>query len=170
ERLSPVERAVFVLREAFGYTHREIATMLELSEANSQQVFHRAGRRVRDGKARFDIPADHARALMDRLFAAAREGDVAASAQLLAADVVSVADGAGMVGVARRPVVGVSKVALYLTKLFSWVGPEVTIELTEVNGLPAVCAWAGGAPMAVCTADSDGTVVTALRLVVAPEK
>ncbi|MBF6452945.1 RNA polymerase sigma-70 factor [Nocardia cyriacigeorgica] len=170
ERLTPVERAVFVLREAFGYSHREIAGMLELTESNAQQIFHRAGRRVRDGKARFDIPAEQARALMERFFAAARNGEIAALEQMLAADVVSVADGNGMVGVARRPVVGASKVAVYLTKLFGWVVPGVTIEIVEVNGLPAVCAWADGAPLAVCTADSDGEVVTALRLVVAPGK
>ncbi|WP_280236393.1 RNA polymerase sigma-70 factor [Nocardia cyriacigeorgica] len=170
ERLSPVERAVFVLREAFGYSHREIAGMLELSEANSQQILHRAGRRVRDGKARFDIPAAHARALLERFFAAARGGDIAALEQMLAADVVSVADGAGMAGVARRPVVGAPKVARYLTKLFGWVVPGVTIEIVEINGLPAVCAWSDGAPLAVCTADTDGAVVTALRLVVAPDK
>ncbi|TLG13882.1 RNA polymerase sigma-70 factor [Nocardia cyriacigeorgica] len=170
ERLSPVERAVFVLREAFGYSHREIATMLELTEANAQQIFHRAGRRVRDGKARFDISLAQARALMERFFAAARDGEIAALEQMLAADVVSVADGNGMVGVARRPVVGASRVALYLTKLFGWVVPGVTIEIVEVNGLPAVCAWVDGAPLAVCTADSDGEVVTALRLVVAPGK
>jgi RNA polymerase sigma-70 factor (ECF subfamily) len=170
ERLSPVERAVFVLREAFGYAHREIADMLTLTEANSQQIFRRAGLRVREGRARFDVPSDHARELIERFLKAARNGDVEALERMLAADATSTADGGGVVTAARRPIVGAAKVARYLAGLFRWEVPGVEIDLQELNGSLAVVAWAAGSPLLVVDVETTGGTVSALRLVVNPDK
>ncbi|MFI6171379.1 RNA polymerase sigma-70 factor [Nocardia sp. NPDC051052] len=170
ERLSPVERAVFVLREAFGYAHREIADMLTISEANSQQVYRRAGVRVREGRARFDIPNEYAGELIKRFLKAARTGDIESLEQMLTADVVSIADGGGQVNAARRPVVGAKKVARYLSGLFRWEVPGMEILIEEVNGAPAAVARSNDVPVAVVAVELvDGAIAT-LRLVVSPEK
>lgn len=170
ERLSPVERAVFVLREAFGYAHREIADMLTISEANSQQIYRRAGVRVREGRARFDIPNEYAGELIKRFLKAARTGDIESLEQMLTADVVSIADGGGQVNAARLPVVGAKKVARYLSGLFRWEVPGMEITIEEVNGAPAAVARSNDVPIAVVAVELvDGAIAT-LRLVVSPDK
>lgn len=170
ERLTPIERAVFVLREAFGYAHREIADMLDVTETNSQQIFRRAGLRVREGKARFDISAEHARELVERFTKAAREGDVESLERLLAADVSATADGGGKINAARRPVHGANNVARYLAGLLRWEVPGMRLLVEEVNGAPAVVARVDGAPLLVMGIDVADGVVTVLRLIVNPDK
>ncbi|MFE9579031.1 RNA polymerase sigma-70 factor [Nocardia sp. NPDC006044] len=170
ERLSPVERAVFVLREAFGYAHREIADMLTISEANSQQVYRRAGVRVREGRARFDIPGEYAGELIKRFLKAARTGDIESLEQMLTADAVSIADGGGQLDTARRPVVGAKKVARYVSGLFRWEVPGMEIRVEQVNGAPAAVARVNGLPVAVVAVELVEGAVATLRLVVNPEK
>ncbi|MGY1945045.1 RNA polymerase sigma-70 factor [Nocardia asiatica] len=170
ERLTPVERAVFVLREAFGYAHREIADMLDVTETNSQQIFRRAGRRVREGRTRFAIPAEHANELVERFLKAARDGDIEALERMLAADVSATADGGGQVSAARRPVVGANQVARYLAGLLRWEVPGMRLLVEEVNGAPAAVARVDGAPLVVVGIEVADGAVTALRLIVNPEK
>lgn len=170
ERLNPVERAVFVLREAFGYAHREIADMLDVTEANSQQIFRRAGQRVREGRARFDIPAGHARELVERFLKAARDGDIEALERMLTADVTATADGGGAINAARRPVHGANHVARYLAGLLRWEVPGMQLLVEEVNGAPAVVARVDGAPLLVVGIEVAEGAVAALRLIVNPEK
>ncbi|MGW4326629.1 RNA polymerase sigma-70 factor [Nocardia sp. NPDC004573] len=170
ERLTPVERAVFVLREAFGYAHREIADMLEVTESNSQQIFRRASRHVREGRPRFGIPPDHARELIERFLKAARDGDIAALERMLAADVTATADGGGKINAARRPVHGAHQVARYLAGLMRWEVPGMRLLVEEVNGAPAAVARVDGAPLLVVGIDVADGVVTALRLIVNPDK
>ncbi|MBF6464608.1 RNA polymerase sigma-70 factor [Nocardia beijingensis] len=170
ERLTPVERAVFVLREAFGYAHREIADMLEVTESNSQQIFRRASRHVREGRPRFGIPPDHARELIERFLKAARDGDIAALERMLAADVTATADGGGKINAARRPVHGANQVARYLAGLMRWEVPGMRLLVEEVNGAPAAVARVDGAPLLVVGIDVADGVVTALRLIVNPDK
>ncbi|WP_225726160.1 MULTISPECIES: RNA polymerase sigma-70 factor [unclassified Nocardia] len=170
ERLSPVERAVFVLREAFGYAHREIADMLTVTEANSQQVYRRAAQRVREGRTRFEIPDEYARELIERFLKAARTGDITALERMLTADAVSIADGGGVINAARRPVVGANSVARYLAGLFRWEVPGMVLEVLEINGAPSVVVLVNGVPMMVVAVELDGDQVGELRLVVNPEK
>ncbi|WP_324194379.1 RNA polymerase sigma-70 factor [Nocardia blacklockiae] len=170
ERLSPVERAVFVLREGFGYTHGEIAEMLALSEANSQQLYSRARRRVRTGNARFAAEPRQARQLFERFLAAARSGDLAALERMLAADVVATADGGGEVTAARRPVTGATSVARYLAGLLARDIPGLALTFEEVNGAPAVVARVEGAVFMVGSARVEGDVIAAVHIIVNPEK
>lgn len=170
ERLSPVERAVFVLREAFGYAHREIADMLDVTESNSQQIFRRAGQRVREGRARFGIPAEHARELVELFLKAARDGDIDSLERMLTADVTATADGGGRINAARRPIRGANHVARYLAGLLRWEVPGMRLLVEEVNGAPAVVARVDGAPMLVVGIDVADGAVDALRLIVNPEK
>ncbi|WP_327110573.1 RNA polymerase sigma-70 factor [Nocardia sp. NBC_01730] len=170
ERLTPAERAVFVLREAFGYAHREIADMLDVTEANSQQIFRRAGQHVREDRARFGIPAEHARELIERFLKAARNGDIESLEQLLAADVSATADGGGVVRAARRQVHGAKHVARYLAGLLRLEVPGLELLLEEVNGAPAVVARGNGAPLLVVGIDVADGGIAALRLIANPAK
>lgn len=170
ERLTPTERAVFVLREAFGYPHREIAEMLELTEANSQQLYSRARQHVRSGRVRFDVTPDRARELFERFLTAARVGDISALEQMFTADIVAMADGGGKVTAARRPVVGAARVARYLAGLFTRDVPGLAIAIEEVNGAPAVVARVGGDVLLVGSADLSAEGVSAVRLIVNPDK
>lgn len=170
ERLTPPERAVFVLREAFGYSHREIAEILDIDEAHSRQHHRRARTRVAEARKRF--PADRARheEIVRRFLEATMRGDVAGLERLLADDVVSWADGGGKVTAARRPIVGKANVLRYLMGFQR--RPEladVETELAEINGQSAwVLRW--NEVTAVFVPEVDGERVTALRLVLNPDK
>ncbi|MCP2321016.1 RNA polymerase sigma-70 factor, ECF subfamily [Nocardia amikacinitolerans] len=170
ERLNPVERAVFVLREAFGYAHREIADMLDLSEAASQQTYRRAGQRVRDGRTRFVIEPAHARALIQRFLDAARSGEIDELGRMLAADVTATADGGGRINAARRPVHGADRVARYLAGLFRWAVPGMEFGIEEVNGALAMVVRVAENPVLMVGFELDGELVDELYLVVNPDK
>lgn len=173
ERLSPTERAVFVLREAFGYAHREIADMLGLTEANSQQVYRRAAHRVQEERPRFEPAPAHARELVEKFLNAAQSGDLAALESMFTADIVALADGGAKVNAAKRPIVGAEKVARYLVGLFSkipTVAATVAIGIEEVNAAPAFVVRDGEAVLATVSATFDGESIAALQLVVNPDK
>ncbi|MBF5001438.1 RNA polymerase sigma-70 factor [Nocardia sp. BSTN01] len=170
ERLSPAERAVFVLREAFGYSHREIADMLELSEANSQQLYRRARLHVRSENTRFDAEPARARELFQRFLVAARAGDITALEQMFTADIVSVADGGGKMSAARRPVVGAGRVARYLAGLFHREVEDLELSIEEVNGAPAAVARVHGELLLIGAADVADERISAIRILVNPDK
>ncbi|MGY2062827.1 sigma factor-like helix-turn-helix DNA-binding protein, partial [Nocardia gipuzkoensis] len=170
EGLSPIERAVFVLREAFGYPHAEIAGLLDLTEANCQQLYHRARQRVRVDHARFVTPPERARELFERFLAAARTGDVAALERLFADDIVATADGGGKVNAARRPVVGAHRVAIYVAWLFGHDVPGLEVAVEEVNGAPAVIARVHGEALVIVSIDATEAGVAAVWVLVNPDK
>ncbi|QFG20614.1 RNA polymerase sigma factor SigJ [Actinomadura sp. WMMB 499] len=171
ERLTPAERAVFILREAFGHPHREIAEILGVSEAHSRQLHRRARAHVGEDGRKGVIDADRHRRIVETFFGATLDGDVAALERLLAEDVVSVADGGGEVSAARRPVSGRAAVLRYLRGLAA--RPEVasaTTRITEVNGEPAALFWIGGALAGVVTLQVEDGLITQVRTVVSPRK
>jgi RNA polymerase sigma-70 factor (ECF subfamily) len=102
ERLTPPERAAFVLREAFGHSHREIAEILELDEAHVRQLYRRARTHVGAARKRFDATPEQRRKLLERFLAATLDGDVQELERLLANDVVAWADGGGKAPATRR--------------------------------------------------------------------
>ncbi|MFI6149545.1 RNA polymerase sigma factor SigJ [Streptomyces sp. NPDC051109] len=176
ERLTPVERAVYVLREAFAYGHREIAELLDLTEPNCRQLYRRAAGRVEAGRAetgragaprpRFAPDRAQWQSLVETFLAAAREGDVARLESLLAADVRYVADGGGIVSAARRPILGRAKVARFLAGALRKYGAGLPICLAEVNGESALLV--GGA--AVLQVEVEDGLVSGVRSLVNPEK
>jgi RNA polymerase sigma-70 factor (TIGR02957 family) len=170
ERLTPAERAVFVLREAFGYSHRDIAAILEVSEANCRQLHRRARQRLPDATSRFRPARGQWRDLVDRFIAAARDGDLPGLERLLAAGVTAWADGGDKVTAARRPVLGRARVARYLAGITSKFTAGVQISLTEVNGAPAVLGTSAGTLLGVLVLDVSGDRITAVRSVVNPDK
>jgi RNA polymerase sigma-70 factor (ECF subfamily) len=137
ERLSPLERAVFVLREVFGFGFPEIATAVGRSEAACRQLAVRARRHVDAGRPRFEADRRERDRLAARFFAALGEGDVDGLRELLAADIQLVGDGGGKAPTLARSIIGAEKVARVLASTFpGLVRVDVTLEPREVNGQP----------------------------------
>lgn len=169
ERLTPPERAVFVLREAFGYPHAEIAEMLEVTEAHSQQLYRRARGHVAQGRARFTTSVEQAQRITDRFLEAARGGDQERLRSLFVDDVVAWADGGGRATAARKPVSGADRVARYL----GWMSrdiPGLGVHRLEVNGAPGIVATFDGVPaLAVSLHVVEGRIAD-IYLVANPDK
>ncbi|MGW8778256.1 RNA polymerase sigma factor SigJ [Streptomyces sp. NPDC055796] len=181
ERLTPVERAVYVLREAFAYGHREIAALLDLAEPNCRQLYRRAAGRVEAARAqsgraesgraaaarpRFEPDPAQWHRLVEAFLTAAREGDLARLESMLSADVRYVADGGGIVSAARRPILGRDKVARFLAGALRRYGAGLPISLAEVNGEPALLF---GATVVLQVEVEDG-LVRGVRSMANPEK
>jgi RNA polymerase sigma factor (sigma-70 family) len=169
ERLSPAERAAYVLRGAFAYSSREVAELIGTTGANARQLHSRARRRVTGAQTR-QVSTAQWQDLIARFLIAARDGDVAGLEALLAADVVSRADGGGIVNAARRPVQGRENVARYVAGLVRRFQDGAMPMFVEVNGTPAVALVDGGTLRGVLVLHADGEHVTALDWVVNPEK
>ena len=172
ERLSPIERAAFLLHDVFGYTHDEIASIVETTPANARQIASRARRRVQSERPRFDpSPAERER-LAERFFAAVSEGDLDGLVRVLADDVVVQGDGGGKVPQWATPIVGVERVA----RLFASLGRQMVdvgagLERRTINGQPAaVVRDPQGAVVCVWVLDVEAGRVTAVRSVINPEK
>jgi RNA polymerase sigma-70 factor (ECF subfamily) len=172
ERLGPTERAAFVLREAFSYSHFEIAEILETSEANARQLYRRARQRVGEPRQRFRPDPAHWRRLVDGFFTAAGAGDVAGLVELLTADATSTADGGGKVSAARRPIKGRDRLARYAAGLFGRSLPQLALRLdvAEVNGEPAMLAFDGDKLAGVLCFEVEGDRIAALRVMANPDK
>ena len=137
ERLSPLERAVFVLREVFGFGFGEVASAVGRSETACRQLAVRARRHMDAGRPRFEADRREREKLAARFFDALREGDVEALQELLAADVQLVGDGGGKAPQFARAIVGADNVARVLASNFPLlVRIDVTLEPHEVNGRP----------------------------------
>jgi RNA polymerase sigma-70 factor (TIGR02957 family) len=173
ERLSPTQRAAFVLKEAFAYSHFEIAEILQMSEANVRQLYRRARQRLGEPPQSVRQP-DLAqwRRLVDRFFTAARAGDVAGLIEILTANVTSTADGGGKVAAARRPISGRDRTAHYLARVFSRNMAQIRLRLdvAEVNGEPAMLAFDGDTLAGVMCFEIVGDQIAALRVLANPDK
>jgi RNA polymerase sigma-70 factor, ECF subfamily len=154
ERLSPLERAVFVLREVFGFGFPEIASAVGRSEAACRQLAVRARHHMDAGRPRFEADRRGRDELAARFFGALAEGDVDGLRELLAADVQLVGDAGGKAPALARSIIGADKVARVLASIFPrLVRVEVTLEQHEVNGEPGAIFR-----------DRDGKVLTTMAL------
>ncbi|WP_030946767.1 RNA polymerase sigma-70 factor [Streptomyces sp. NRRL S-646] len=170
ERLSPTERAVYVLREAFGYGHREIAGVLDLSEANCRQLYRRAVQRVGEDRSRFEPAPQRQEELVASFLTAARDGDLAGLEKLLTADVVWSSDGGGKVSAARRPVEGLDKVARLAVGGAERFAAGLDFTAAEVNGETGLAAWAGDALVGMVAFEVRDGLISHVRVVLNPDK
>ncbi|SDU41799.1 RNA polymerase sigma-70 factor [Jiangella alkaliphila] len=162
ETLTPVERAVFLLREVFGYGYDEIATIVERSEANCRQLLTRARKHIEERRPRFEASRDRRDALARTFFAALNGGDVAALEHLLAEDAVFHGDGGGKTAAVRRPLTGGLQVARFLANLGrTGVQLGTVLEPVTVNGQPGarVCDAAGAVLGVLSLTIADGRVI-----------
>ncbi|WP_051761844.1 RNA polymerase sigma-70 factor [Microbispora rosea] len=169
EKLSPTERAAYVLREAFDYPYRRIAEIIEASEAAVRQLVSRARKRI-GSERRAPVTRAEQRRLLTAFVAAARAGDLAALEELLASDVISYSDGGGAVRASRIPVVGAFRVAKYIRAFADrfWAGAEV--EWADVNGQAAALLRHDGELFAVVTVDASDEGIDQVLWLMNPAK
>ena len=169
ERLTPNERAVYLLREAFDYDFREIAEVLEISEANARQLARRARAHVEEDRPKPVATSERDR-LLHAFLAAAQSGDLGQLESLLAEDIVLYADGGGVVTASPRPVVGRDR----LSKLFSAGGGGFTdgmaVDFVEANGENAAVLSHDGEPFAFCSITAGEHGIERLFVVLNPVK
>ncbi|MFF9002823.1 RNA polymerase sigma-70 factor [Streptomyces achromogenes] len=161
ESLSPLERAVFVLREAFGYPYAEIATLLERTEPAVRQLAGRARRHVAERRPRYDVEPTRRRELTERFLAAAGEGDLAGLMSLLAPDVRLVGDSGGKAKAPVRVLHTAGKVGRFLVGIARTAPAGRTQRVLETNGGPALLLLTGGEPDALFQVDiADGRIAS----------
>jgi RNA polymerase sigma-70 factor (ECF subfamily) len=156
ESLSPLERAVFVLREAFGFPHAEIAAILEKSEAAVRQLAGRARKHVDERRHRYDVDPGECRALTERFLAAASGGDLSGLLSLLAPDVTLVGDSGGKSKAPLRVMHTADKVGRFLYAVAREPLEVMEVRFVELNGAPAVLVLSDGRPPSSSWKSSTG--------------
>jgi len=171
ERLSPVERAVFLLREVFEYEYSEIASVLGQTEANCRQILRRARQHVGAMRPRFRTPPQKRDDLMEGFLAAINSGEMEGLMSLLTEDVVLHSDGGGKGVAVPNMVRGIGNVARGIVGGLKRLVPEHMIRtLTHINGQPGLINYLNGMPHSVLTFDSRGGQIHAIYIITNPEK
>ena len=171
ERLSPEERAAFLLHEVFDYSHAEAAAILDIGEDACRQRVHRAKARLREGRPRFSVDAVAQRRLLQRFVAAMAEPTLDTLRALFAEDAVHVSDGGGLARATLHPLQGADRLArLYLQLARNFGGPGLRYELATLNGAPALLLLDGDALASAMWIESDGDRITAIHALRHPGK
>lgn len=157
ETLGPVERAVFVLHEVFETPYQEIAEAVGKTPAAVRQIAHRAREHVGARRPRMQVDRNQQEAAVEKFLAAVSTGDVQALVEVLAPDVVVIADGGGIATAARKPIVGAERVAAFLSRAAKL--PDFVTTTTWLNGMPGIRIDVGGEATAVSLAVEDGRIV-----------
>src|SRR6266568_5983680 len=156
ETLGPVERAVFVLREVFELPYHEIAEVVAKTPAAVRQIAHRAREHVAARRPRMQVDRAQQQAAVETFMAALSTGDVQGLVEVLAPEVVLVADGGGLVAAARKPIIGVEKVVAFLARAAEV--PDLVATTAWFNGMPGARIDIGGAATAVSLVVEDGRI------------
>ena len=171
ERLTPEERAVFLLHEVFDYKHAEIAATLSLSEANCRQLLRRAQQHAQLARPRFSASTQEHTDLLERFCQAAGSGDMNRLISLFSSDVVMHTDGGGKAAALVLPIYGSDKVARAavhgLRRLMSL---NVRQRIVEINGQPGIVSYQDGRPQSVFTVEARDGWIEAIYIVTNPEK
>lgn len=156
ETLGPVERAVFVLHEVFETPYQEIAEVVGKTPAAVRQIAHRAREHVGARRPRMQVNRGQQQAAVERFLAAVSNGDVQALMEVLAPDVVVIADGGGIATAARKPIVGARRVSAFLARAATF--PDFVTAPTYYNGMPGIRIDVGGEATAVSVVVEDGRI------------
>ena len=175
ESLTPEERAVFVLREVFGFGYAEIGAALGRSVPAARQLAHRAREHVQARRPRFDVDWNQQREVTERFLAAAAGGDIEGLMTVLAPDVTLLTDGGGKARAALRPITGAGKAARFLVGIAGrpYMGVEIsdmTLEVAEINASPGTLILSGGRAIAALTLTVSDGRITAIQLLANPDK
>ena len=169
ERLTPTERAVYVLREAFEYPFAQIAEVLETSESNARQIGRRARLHLAEDRHEPVSDAEHNR-LLAALLGAVRLGDLESLEEVLAENVVSISDGGGVVSAGRRPVVGRDHVARFLAGAVKKARAGFDVSLVSLNGRLGALISYGDEPAIALAIDSSAAGIENIYVVANPHK
>jgi len=170
ESLSPLERAVFVLREAFGYPYSDIAAMLDRGEAAVRQLAGRARKHVEERRPRYEVDPAQRRDLTERFLAAAAEGDLDGLMAMLAPDVRLVGDSGGKSKAPLRVLESADNVGRFIVAVAEKGVPEMTFRFLELNGGPAVLILSGDKPDSVFQVDVSEGRIRSVYIVRNPDK
>jgi RNA polymerase sigma-70 factor, ECF subfamily len=174
ESLGPVERVVFLLADVFRVPHDQIATVVDRTPEATRQIASRARRKVRDGRTPRQDPDPEASRVVDQLVSALIDGDLHAVVRLVADDAVLVSDGGAATHAARRPVVGVDRVARFLVNLVkrfvAHADAGLRLDRGHINAEPGLVVWFGDQPFVAATFTVHEGRVERLHLVRNPEK
>ena len=170
EALAPIERAVFLLREVFGYDHAEVARMIGKTETNTRQILHRARQRVTAERPRYAVSREEAERLLSGFLQAASRGDMTALLSILTEDVTWYADGGGKLPAATQPVRGAMNVARFAIGWTRKLIPGFTTRFAAANGQPAVLVYLQGKLLGVLIPSIAGGRIREFDWVLNPEK
>ncbi|HEX2294680.1 MAG TPA: RNA polymerase sigma-70 factor, partial [Actinomycetota bacterium] len=170
ESLTPVERAAFLLRDAFGFSYAEVASALDRTEVSTRQLVHRARRSLATQRRRAPVPPDEHRRLLDAFVAACSGEDVDRLTALLAEDAIAYTDGGGEAPAARRPIEGRARVARFLAGVAKKAPAGAVAEIVAVNGRAGLFLRTSDGPVAVVDVETAGGLVQAVYVVAAPSK
>lgn len=170
ERLSPVERAVFLLRDIFEFDYAEVAAIVDKSETNCRQIGGRAREHLAAGRPRFDPASGDPRRLAEQFAQACASGDLPGLISVLADDITLYSDGGGRVPAARKPIEGADKVARYLIGVLRLLPPNFTVRPALANGQPALIGYAGNDLYSVLVLDARQGAIHAIYNLLNPDK
>lgn len=170
ESLSPVERAVFLLREVFDYEYSEIAAIVNKSEANCRQLVKRARQHVAEKRARYDVPQERQQEMTSEFITACATGNMDGLLHLLAEDIVVYSDGGGVVQAARNPIYGSQKAARFLFGTMAKASQSFAVKVSRINGQPGLLAYMNGQPFLSLVLDMRGGNIQNIFMVVNPAK
>ena len=171
ERLTPMERAVFLLREVFEYEYEEIATVLGQSETNCRQILRRAKQHVGDIRRRFDASAREHDDLLKRFMQAVRKGEIKGLVDLLSSDAVLHSDGGGKAIAQPHMIEGAENVArLILDRMSNVVPKNLVNRMARINGEPGFVSYLNGKPFSAFTLEGGDGRIKAIYIVTNPQK
>jgi RNA polymerase sigma-70 factor, ECF subfamily len=170
ERLSPLERVVFVLRNAFDFTFEEIVPVVQRDVVACRKIFSRASARIREERPRFTVDRQRHRALLRSFAEAARGGDAAKLVSLLDDAVVLHGDGGGKALAIKKPVVGAIAVAQFVIAVTRTLPSDASAEETELNGAPGLVLKVKRRPVVAILIETDGERIHSVFAVANPDK
>lgn len=170
ERLSPVERAVFLLRQAFDYEYAEIAQIVGKSEENCRQIVRRARQHLNARHPHHEVSLEQREQLTQQFYRACTSGDMDGLLTLLAEDVVLHSDGGGKVNAARNPIYGADKVTRLLLGIMRKQPTDMVWRMTRVNGRPGFVGYLNSVPFGVVYIEIVESRITEIDLIVNPDK
>jgi RNA polymerase sigma-70 factor (ECF subfamily) len=170
ESLSPLDRAVFLLHDVFGYTFAEVARITGRTPADCRQIGHRARERVKQGRPRFEAETKNVEEAVQGFLNACLGGDLSSLLSLLSPDVVVTNDSGGKVSAVRNTMEGADKVARFFLGVFQKWSPPLEFQIATINGQPALLACLDDRPMSAITFDVREDKVHAIYQVLNPDK
>jgi RNA polymerase sigma-70 factor (ECF subfamily) len=170
ERLSPLERVVFVLRNAFDLSFDEIVPVVGRDATACRKIFSRARARILEWRPRFTVDRDRHRALLKSFTEAALGGDTAKLVSLLDDTVVLHGDGGGKAVANKKPVVGADAVAQFVIAITRTLPTDASVDEIDLNGAPGLVLTAGGRPFVAILIDTDGERIHSVFAVANPDK
>jgi RNA polymerase sigma-70 factor (ECF subfamily) len=171
ERLTPMERAILLLREAFDYEYSEIALLLEQSEPNCRQLLRRARQHIKEVRPRFDASRQQREELLRRFSEATAQGDLDGLVSLLSKEAVFHSDGGGKAPALPKPIYGAENIARgVLEGVRKLVPKNLVRRFVEINGQPGIVTFLDGRPFSVFTLDVSNQLISHVYVVTNPEK